>query len=49
MIKILVTDGMDKGAVKSLREMGYDVTEQFFSPEDLKEQVKNGIRIKIIG
>ena len=41
MIKILVTDGMDKEAVKSLKEMGYDVTEQFFNPEDLKEQVKH--------
>ena len=40
MIKILVTDGMDKGAVQTLKDTGYDVTEQFFSPEDLKEQVR---------
>ena len=40
MVKILVTDGMDKGAVKSLKELGYDVTEQFFNPEELKEQVQ---------
>ena len=40
MIKILVTDGMDKGAVQTLKDTGYDVTEQFFNPEDLKEQVR---------
>ena len=40
MVKILVTDGMDKGAVKSLRELGYDVTEQFFNPEEFKKQVQ---------
>jgi len=40
MLKILVTDGMDKGAVQTLKDTGYDVTEQFFNPEDLKEQVR---------
>jgi D-3-phosphoglycerate dehydrogenase len=41
MVKILVTDGIDKGAVKSLKDMGKVVTEQFFPPQELKEQVKN--------
>ena len=41
MIKILVTDGMDKGAVQTLKDMGNEVTEQFFESEGLKEQVKN--------
>ena len=41
MIKILVTDGMDKGAVGNLKDMGHEVTEQFFNPQELKEQVKN--------
>jgi len=41
MLKILVTDGMDKGAVQTLKDMGNEVTEQFFEPEELKEQVKN--------
>jgi len=41
MLKILVTDGMDKGAVQTLKDMGHEVTEQFFEPEELKEQVKN--------
>jgi D-3-phosphoglycerate dehydrogenase len=40
MLKILVTDGMDKGSVQTLKDMGYKVTEQFFEPEELKEQVK---------
>jgi len=41
MLKILVTDGMDKGAVQTLKGLGHEVTEQFFEPEELKEQVKN--------
>ena len=41
MIKILVTDGMDKGAVCTLKDMGHEVVEQFFKPEELKEQAKN--------
>lgn len=41
MIKILVTDGMDKGAVSTLKDMGHEVVEQFFEPEELKEQAKN--------
>lgn len=41
MIKILVTDGMDKGAVSALKDMGHEVVEQFFEPEELKEQAKN--------
>ena len=41
MLKILVTDGMDKKAVQALKDMGHQVTEQFFEPQELKEQVKN--------
>ena len=41
MLKILVTDGMDKGAVQTLKGLGHEVIEQFFEPEELKEQVKN--------
>ncbi|MEA1940599.1 MAG: D-2-hydroxyacid dehydrogenase [Candidatus Caldatribacteriota bacterium] len=41
MTKILVTDGMDKRAVQNLKDMDYDVTEQFFTPEELKVQVQN--------
>jgi len=41
MLKILVTDGMDKGAVQTLKGLGHEVTEEFFELEELKEQVKN--------
>lgn len=40
MIRLLVTDGMDKGAAEQLREMGYDVVEQYFEPEVLGEALK---------
>lgn len=40
-MRILVTDGMDKGAVATLKEQGHEVVEQFFPPEELAEQVKN--------
>lgn len=35
MTKILVTDGMDKGALASLRSAGFEVLEQFYAPEEL--------------
>jgi len=41
MSKVLITDGMDKDAVQTLKDMGHEVTEQFFEPEELKEQAKN--------
>src|SRR5665648_931290 len=41
MIKILITDGMDKGAIQTLKDMGYEVTEQFFESEELKEKIKD--------
>ncbi len=34
-MKILVTDGMDKTALAGLIAMGHQVTEQFYSPEEL--------------
>ncbi len=41
MLKILITDGMDKKAVQTLKNMGHKVTEQFFEPQELKERVKD--------
>ncbi len=41
MLKILVTDGMDKGAIQTLKGLGHEAIEQFFEPQELKEQVKN--------
>ena len=34
-MKILVTDGMDKKALAKLREMGHEVVEQFYEPDEL--------------
>lgn len=34
-MRILVTDGMDQGSVAALREMGHQVEEQFYPPEEL--------------
>lgn len=41
MIRILITDGMEKDAVERLRSLGYEVVEQYYEPEELKEQIKN--------
>lgn len=41
MIRILAADGMAKSAVEKLRNKGFEVVEQFYEPEELKEQVKN--------
>lgn len=34
-MKILVTDGMDKSGIAQLRELGHEVVEQFYAPEEL--------------
>ena len=34
-MRILVTDGMDKGAVAALRADGHEVVEQFYEPDQL--------------
>ena len=41
MYKVLATDGMDKSGVAKLEAAGYEVVQQFYEVEDLKEQVKN--------
>lgn len=35
MVRILVTDGMNKDSVAALRDSGYEVVEQFYEPEEL--------------
>lgn len=40
MIRILASDGMEKGAVKTLQDLGCEVVCQFYEPADLAEQVK---------
>lgn len=40
MAKILITDGMDKGAVKQLKDLGFEVTEQFYPEPELTQEIK---------
>ncbi|MBR3561490.1 MAG: D-2-hydroxyacid dehydrogenase [Oscillospiraceae bacterium] len=40
-MRILVTDGMDKSAIASLRERGHEVIEQFYEPTELGEALKD--------
>lgn len=40
-MRILASDGMEKSAVAKLTAQGHEVVEQFYSPEELAEQVKN--------
>lgn len=40
MIRILITDGMDKNAIAKLREAGFEVVEEHYEVEELKEKVK---------
>jgi len=40
MIRILASDGMEKSAIKKLTDLGHTVVEQYYEPEELKEQVK---------
>lgn len=41
MVNILVTDGIDKNALSTLKQKGYEVAEQFYPPDELKEAIKN--------
>lgn len=41
MIRVLVTDGMEKGAIEELRKKGFEVVEKFYEPEFLGEELKN--------
>ncbi|RPH94274.1 3-phosphoglycerate dehydrogenase [candidate division KSB1 bacterium] len=39
MAKILITDGMDKNAIAALKQLGHDVTEQFYPEPDLIKEI----------
>ena len=41
MIRILASDGIEKAASEKLKELGFEVVEKFYEPEELQEQVKN--------
>ncbi len=40
-MRILVTDGMDKKAMAALRELGHEVVEQFYEPDELGAALKD--------
>ena len=40
-MRILVTDGMDKTAVASLKDLGHEVVEQFYEPDQLGAALKD--------
>ena len=40
-MRILVTDGMDKGAIEQVRAMGHEVVEQFYEPEELGKALRD--------
>lgn len=41
MVRVLVTDGMEKTAVDQLRNMGFEVIEQFYEADELEKQIQN--------
>ena len=41
MKRILVSDGMDKGAFEQLGNLGFEAIEEHFEPEELKNEIKN--------
>jgi len=41
MIRVLVTDGMEKNAIKELKAKGFEVVEKFYEPEFLGEKLKD--------
>jgi len=41
MKRVLVTDGMNKSAMDKLKNSGFEVTDQFYEADELKEQIKN--------
>lgn len=40
MIRVLVTDGMEKSGIEELKAKGFEVVEQFYEPEVLGEELK---------
>ena len=39
-MRILVTDGMDKGAIEKVRAMGHELVEQFYEPDELGKALR---------
>jgi len=41
MAKILVSDGIEKSAAEELRKQGHNIVEEFYTPDELKVQIKD--------
>jgi D-3-phosphoglycerate dehydrogenase / 2-oxoglutarate reductase len=41
MVRILVTDGMEKSGIEKLKANGFEVVEKFYEPEELAKEIKN--------
>lgn len=41
MVKVLITDGLDKASIETLKNDGYEVAEKFYKSEELGEVLKN--------
>ena len=40
-MRILVADGMDKGAIEKVRAMGHELVEQFYQPDELGKALRD--------
>lgn len=40
MVRILVADGMEQAAIKELKDSGFEIVEQFYEVEELKQKIK---------
>ena len=40
-MKILITDGMDKSAIAQLKDLGHEIVEQFYSPDELGQALRD--------
>ncbi|MDF2840773.1 MAG: 3-phosphoglycerate dehydrogenase, partial [Clostridia bacterium] len=40
MVRILVADGMEQAAIQELKNSGFEVVEQFYEVEELKQKIK---------
>ena len=45
-MRILVTDGMDAGAMEQLRRDGFEVVEQFYEPDQLGTALRDFLQVE---
>ena len=48
-MRVLVTDGMDAGAMEQLRRDGYEVVEQFYEPDSLGTALRDFLEAEYRG